>query len=80
MANHESVFYSTTEIPLVNRVASVFVHMTDLRRSAEWYSRLLGLPVMEERMNGGPVYWFDFAGTHLILDSKKPCRNKSAVA
>ncbi|MBE9914188.1 hypothetical protein G8C92_09095 [Paenibacillus donghaensis] len=78
MANHE--IYSTTKIPLVNRVASVFVHVTDLRLSAEWYSRLLGLPVMEERMNGGPVYWFDFEGTHLILDSKKPCPNKSAVA
>ncbi|WMT43328.1 VOC family protein [Paenibacillus sp. D2_2] len=71
MANHESVFSSVTEIPFVNRVASVFVHVTDLRRSAEWYSRLLGLPMMEERMNGGPVYWFDFEGTHLILDSNR---------
>ncbi|WP_170287203.1 VOC family protein [Paenibacillus faecis] len=52
-----------------NRIASVFVHVTDLRKSAEWYSRLLGLPVFEERLNGGPVYWFEFKGTHLILDS-----------
>ncbi|WP_169306615.1 VOC family protein [Cohnella pontilimi] len=56
-------------VPLENRAASVFVHVTDLRRAAEWYSRLLGLPIMEERLNGGPVYWFDFPGTHLILDN-----------
>ncbi|WP_276354003.1 VOC family protein [Cohnella caldifontis] len=57
------------DVPLENRVASVFVHVADLRRSAEWYCRLLGLPVLEERLNGGPVYWFDLPGTHLILDS-----------
>lgn len=56
-------------VPLLNRVGSVFVHVTDLRSAAEWYSRLLGLPVKEERLNGGPVYWFDFAGTGLILDN-----------
>ncbi|MBQ4898117.1 VOC family protein [Paenibacillus sp. Marseille-P2973] len=69
MSNHESVFPTTSSIPLENRVASVFVHVTDLRKSAEWYSSLLGLPIKEERLNGGPVYWFDFQGTHLILDS-----------
>ncbi|HZG58745.1 GyrI-like domain-containing protein [Paenibacillus sp.] len=56
-------------VPIVNRVASVFVHVSDLRRSAEWYSRLLGLPVIEERLNGGPVYWLELPGTHLILDN-----------
>ncbi|CAG7616059.1 hypothetical protein PAESOLCIP111_01860 [Paenibacillus solanacearum] len=55
--------------PIENRVASVFVHVADLRRSAEWYSRLLGLPLMENRLNGGPVYWFDLPGAGLILDS-----------
>ncbi|WJH35450.1 GyrI-like domain-containing protein [Paenibacillus sp. CC-CFT747] len=60
--------------PLENRVASVFVHVTDLRRSAEWYSRLLGLPLLEERLNGGPVYWFELPGTHLILDSNSANR------
>ena len=63
------------ELPLENRVASAFVHVTDLRRSADWYSRLFGIPVMEERLNGGPVYWFDFAGTHLILDTNEGNRN-----
>ncbi|TLS50894.1 hypothetical protein FE782_17755 [Paenibacillus antri] len=57
------------EAPLENRVASVFIHVTDLRRAADWYSRLLGLPVLEERLNGGPVYWFDLGDTGLVLDS-----------
>lgn len=57
------------ESPIENRVASLFVHVTDLRRAAEWYCKLLGLPVLEERLNGGPVYWFDLPGTGLVLDS-----------
>lgn len=65
-------------VPLENRIASAFVHVTDLRRSAEWYSRLLGLPVLEERLNGGPVYWFDLPGTHLILDTNAANRQNPA--
>jgi len=57
------------EWPIENRIASVFLHVSDLRRSAEWYSRLLGLSVREERLNGGPVYWLDLPGTGLVLDS-----------
>lgn len=58
-------------LPLNNQIASLFVHVTDLRRAVEWYSQLLGLPLMEERLNGGPVYWFDFPGTGLVLDSNR---------
>ncbi|OZB95023.1 VOC family protein [Paenibacillus sp. XY044] len=68
MSQHEKMIRKTA-IPFENRIASVFVHVNDLRRSAEWYSRLLGLPIKEDRLSGGPVYWFDFQGTHLILDS-----------
>jgi predicted transcriptional regulator YdeE/predicted enzyme related to lactoylglutathione lyase len=57
------------QLPIEQRVASLFVHVTDLRRAADWYNRLLGLPLREERLNGGPVYWFDLPGTGLILDS-----------
>lgn len=63
---------------VVNRVASVFIHVSDVRRSAVWYSRLLGLPLMEERLGGGPVYWFDFDDTHLILDSNRENRKNPA--
>ncbi|MFD0670031.1 VOC family protein [Cohnella sp. GCM10027633] len=54
--------------PLNRSIASIFLHVTDLRRSAEWYNRLLGLPMLEDRFNGGPVYWYDLPDTHLILD------------
>ncbi|WP_209123833.1 VOC family protein [Alkalihalobacillus sp. BA299] len=47
----------------------VFVHVNQLQRSAEWYSRLLGLKVLDERLNGGPVYWMELDRyTGLILD------------
>ncbi|MFF2480243.1 GyrI-like domain-containing protein [Paenibacillus sp. NPDC058071] len=61
--------------PIVNRTVSAFVHVADLRRSAEWYSRLLGLPLKEERLNNGPVYWLELEGAHLVLDSNANNRN-----
>ncbi|XEC92955.1 VOC family protein [Paenibacillus tarimensis] len=58
--------------PIQNVVGSVFVHVTDLRRSAEWYSMVMGLPLLEERLNGGPVYWLELEnGTGLILDDNR---------
>lgn len=55
--------------PIDNAVDSVFVHVSDLRRAAEWYSMVMGLPVLEERLNGGNVYWLMLqGGTGLILD------------
>ncbi|MEF3306361.1 VOC family protein [Paenibacillus sp. GYB003] len=64
---------ASQRIPLQTGAASLFVHVTDLRRAAEWYSDLLGLPVKEERF-GGPVYWFDLPGTGLILDDNSSNR------
>ncbi|WP_165822369.1 VOC family protein [Paenibacillus montanisoli] len=58
--------------PIENAVDSVFVHVTDLRRAAEWYSMVMGLPVLEERLNGGNVYWLKLqGGTGLILDDNR---------
>lgn len=55
--------------PIQNVVGSVFIHVADLRRSAEWYSMVMGLPLLEERLNGGPVYWLELeGGTGIILD------------
>ncbi|MCM3130058.1 MULTISPECIES: VOC family protein [unclassified Paenibacillus] len=68
MSNHHTT--ANTQIkPIENRITSLFVHVTDLRRAAEWYSQLLGLQVREERLTSGPVYWFDLPEAHLILDS-----------
>ncbi|SFS56515.1 VOC family protein [Paenibacillus sp. BC26] len=58
--------------PIQHVVGSVFVHVSDLRRSAAWYSMVMGLPVLEERLNGGNVYWLALqGGTGLILDDNK---------
>lgn len=58
--------------PVRNEAGSVFVHVFDLRRSAEWYRMVLGLPLLEERLNGGPVYWLELeGGTGLILDDNR---------
>ncbi len=62
--------------PIDNVVESAFVHVSDLRCSAEWYSMVMGLPLLEERLNGGNVYWFTLqGGTGIILDD-----NRSNVA
>jgi len=62
----------TVGSPIRNEAGSVFVHVSDLRRSAEWYSMVLGLPLLEERLNGGPVYWLELeGGTGLILDDNR---------
>jgi predicted enzyme related to lactoylglutathione lyase len=55
--------------PINNAVESAFIHVSDLRRSAEWYSMVMGLPLLEERLNGGNIYWMKLqGGTGIILD------------
>lgn len=66
-----------TGVPVKNRIASVFVHVTDLERSAQWYSRLFGIPVLQERLGNSPVYWLELQGTHLILDTNRENRKDS---
>ncbi|UVI33175.1 VOC family protein [Paenibacillus spongiae] len=61
-----------TKSPIDNAVDSVFIHVSDLRRSAEWYSMVMGLPLLEERLNGGNVYWMMLqGGTGIILDDNR---------
>lgn len=58
--------------PIDNVVDSVFIHVTELRRSAEWYSMVMGIPLLKERLNGGNVYWLELqGGTGLILDDNR---------
>jgi catechol 2,3-dioxygenase-like lactoylglutathione lyase family enzyme len=62
---------TSKQIPIENRVSGIFVHVSDLRRAAEWYNELLGLPLNEEMLGdgSGPVYWYYLPGTSLILDN-----------
>mgnify|MGYP001281094023 CR=1 FL=1 len=50
-------------------VHAVFIHTTDLVKSAEWYCRLLELPFDAEQVNV-PVYNVQVSGdTYLTIDS-----------
>ena len=44
--------------PIENRIDTVFVHVSDLERSIQWYSILFGLKIKEEK-NFGPLYTLD---------------------
>lgn len=46
---------NSTVSPIAGKVNNVFIHVSDLKKSAAWYSRLLGLP-FDERDVESPVY------------------------
>ncbi|EWG11227.1 VOC family protein [Cytobacillus firmus] len=41
--------------PIAGKVNNVFIHVSDLKKSAEWYSSLLGLPINMDDVES-PVY------------------------
>ena len=41
--------------PLARKVNAVFIHVSDLKKSAEWYSTLLGVPFNRDEVEP-PVY------------------------
>lgn len=54
--------------PNVPHASAVFMPVSHLKRSTEWYSELLEMPISPSR-DGGGIYYFDFEGTDIILDS-----------
>ncbi|KKO52742.1 VOC family protein [Paenibacillus sp. DMB20] len=77
--------------PIANRVDTIFIHVTDLEKSVEWYSKLLGVDVKGPVQ--GPIYTFDmgagrpgltldnhcFDDMHEIKPLNHPLFNLSAV-
>lgn len=57
MWNEMVYILEVTELvkPIENRIDTIFVHVSDLERSVQWYSRLLGLDIREGSFTG-PVY------------------------
>ncbi|NGZ76939.1 VOC family protein [Saccharibacillus alkalitolerans] len=57
--------------PIANRVDTIFVHVTDLKRAVEWYGRLLGAEVKGEVQS--PIYTFDMGAGRpgLTLDDHR---------
>jgi predicted enzyme related to lactoylglutathione lyase len=70
--NPNPVLPSDPNHPIKNYLSSIVIPVKDLKRSTEWYSKLLGHPIKPERQNGGPIYWFDMSnGTGLLLDDNR---------
>ena len=63
--------------PIDNRVGTVFVPVSDMDRSIEWYSDLFDLP-REEPSHDGTIYDVEMAGeVGLLLDANRPVANSS---
>ncbi|MBO9600668.1 MAG: VOC family protein [Cohnella sp.] len=54
--------------PILPFMPAVFIPVQDLKRATEWYADLLEQPIAPKQ-DGGGIYYFDFAGTDIILDS-----------
>lgn len=46
---------NSTVSPIASKVNNVFIHVKDLKRSAEWYSQLLGVSFNPDKVES-PVY------------------------
>lgn len=44
--------------PIANRVDTIFIHVTDLEKSVQWYSKLLGVDIHDGEIHG-PIYTFN---------------------
>lgn len=59
---------SIVDTPIACKVNNVFIHVKDLKKSAEWYSKLLGIPYDPGTVES-PVYNIPVDGaTGLTLD------------
>ena len=59
---------SSKVTPIKNEMGAVFVHVSDLKKSVEWYSELLGFDVEDSEITS-PVYNIPIRGTTgLTLD------------
>lgn len=61
-----------TTSPILRSIGQVFIPVSDITRSAAWYSRLLGLPVAEAS-HQNTIYDLPMEGeTRLALDANRP--------
>ncbi|WP_342566677.1 VOC family protein [Psychrobacillus sp. FSL K6-4046] len=56
--------------PIENRIDTIFIHVSDLERSIQWYSNLLGIEVLKTN-HTGPIYTFNMGENRpgLTLDN-----------
>lgn len=46
---------NTNASPIACKINNVFIHVSDLKKSSEWYCNLLGIPFIEDRIES-PVF------------------------
>jgi predicted enzyme related to lactoylglutathione lyase len=56
---------------LEKRIGSVFIHVSEMKRAVEWYSRVFDLPFSDDYIEGrlSTIYTLSFDGTQILLDS-----------
>lgn len=56
---------------LEKRIGSIFIHVSDMKRAVEWYSRMFDLPFNDDYLEGrlSSVYTLQLEGTEILLDS-----------
>lgn len=42
--------------PIINRIDTVFIHVTDLKEAVRWYSKLLAIEFKEDTQFDGPIH------------------------
>ncbi|MDR4886140.1 VOC family protein [Fredinandcohnia sp. QZ13] len=58
----------SNQTPIKNTMGGVFIHVSDLKKSVEWYSNILGIETNLDKVNS-PVYNIPVTGfTGLTLD------------
>ncbi len=63
--------------PIENRIGCVFIPVSDMSRSIEWYNRILGLP-RQDTTHEGLIYNLPVSGeVGIILDAHKTVTNSS---
>lgn len=58
--------------PIKNHLHNVVIPVNHVKRASEWYSKLFGQTIHPERLDGGPICWFDMEnGTGILLDDNR---------
>ncbi|WP_102028155.1 VOC family protein [Salirhabdus sp. Marseille-P4669] len=58
--------------PIQNHLQNLVIPVKDIDRASKWYSSFLGVSLLPERLDGGPINWFDLEdGTGILLDDNR---------
>jgi len=60
------------ETPFTGGVPAVFVHVSDLKKSVEWYSKLLGKEKPEYIRNDIHIFGLDSGANIFLIHTEKP--------